>query len=498
MKKRIGYFSLSLVIVASVLFGMVIASSFNKTPAAESTEAQSTVAQAKADPQPEQMPEIRLPSFADIAERANPAVVKIDSTSIVKRQVEQPPFFNPFDWFFPPNDRYHRYRGEGEEEIPRQSGGTGFIISTDGEILTNNHVVDKADKIEVVLSNDKTYKAKVLGADPETDIALIKIDAPDPLPTIPLGDSDKLRVGDWVMAIGNPYGYAHSVTVGVVSAKGRRLTSSSFDDFIQTDAAINFGNSGGPLVNVRGEAVGINTAISVSGQNIGFAIPINLAKNILSQLKEGGRVIRGFLGIRISNITDELQQAFQLPSKEGVLVQSAEEGYPGAEAGLKPGDVILEVDGKKMNSSDQLVGTVSAKRPGEEVQIEILRDGVKKTVTAKLSERPSGEEEEGPSRQEETKPGKVGISVQNITTDVRRYYRLPSDLVGVIITDVKPTGPAAAAGLQEGDVITEINRQKVKNVAEYEKAVESAKGDIVLVYVVRGDNSFFVTIKIED
>jgi serine protease Do len=502
MKKRFGYFSLSIVIVFSVLFGMILAGSIGRTPAVQGSQAAPVESVEQA--QKSSPPGMQLPSFGDIAEKCNPAVVTVVSTDIVKMPRNH--MMDPFMWFFSPEER-ERFRGsperdrEGEEEIPQQSGGSGFIISKDGYILTNNHVVEKADKVEVILNDDEKYQAKVIGKDPETDIALIKIDVKEDLPTITLGDSERTRVGDWVMAIGNPYQLSHTVTVGVVSAKGRRLTNSSFDDFIQTDAAINFGNSGGPLVNLRGEAVGINTALSARGQNIGFAVPINLAKNILTDLKAEGRAVRGFLGIKISNITDDLVEALNLPGKEGVLVQSVEKGMPADKAGVKKGDVILEVSGRKINTSDELVGTISSFKPDSVAELLVLRDGKRQTMEARLSERPlegrAGVLPEKEPGEEGSQPGKLGLSIQNLTTETRRYFEIPSDEEGVVVAQVKPTSAAAEAGLRRGDLITEVNRRKVTNTTEFKDALEKSR-NVVLFYVLRGGDRFFVPIKIKE
>ena len=356
MNRKLQFVSLTAIVAVSVTVGMFLASGFNLTPATSANPAVASGASPAA-----------LPSFAEIAERANPAVVSITSTSMVPERGGQRGYRDPFEFFFGPNpDRRRRDEAPPSEEDPQEdsperredSGGSGFIISDDGYVLTNFHVVENASRVEVRLADDaREWKAEIIGTDEATDLALIKIDAGKKLPTIPLGDSERIRVGEWVVAIGNPLAWEHTVTVGVVSAKGRRLVGlnrdGSLDDFIQTDAAINFGNSGGPLLNIAGEAIGINTAISSQGQGIGFAIPINMAKQIMDQLKERGRVSRGYLGIQIQDINrlpPEERESFGLLEAKGAFVESAEKNLPAWTAGIRPGDAIIAVDGTRQPS----------------------------------------------------------------------------------------------------------------------------------------------------
>ena len=437
-------------------------------------------------------------SFADIAERVNPAVVSITSTETVKskgRGGRQPFHGDPFEFFFGPEQR-RRFTPEQQEE-PRLevSGGSGFLINDEGYILTNYHVVEDASKIKVNLSGDRhDYAADVVGADPSTDIALIKIKSDKKLPYLSLGDSETMRVGDWVMAVGNPLNYDHTVTVGVVSAKGRVLRDLSrdfsLDNFIQTDAAINFGNSGGPLVNMESEVVGVNTAISSVGQGIGFAVPINVAKDIMSQLKTKGKVSRGYLGIELAEITPDYQEAFALSTDKGALVNSVKPGLPAEEAGVKRGDVIVAVDGKPVESTNEVVRLVSAKEPGSSVRLTVLRSGKEVTLTAKLADRSEhiGKEVAAPARggkSEEPNERKLGVSVDDVTPEVLDKLDLPDDTKGVLVTRVSRIAEAFEKGIGEGDVILEVNRALVKSVAEYRRELGKVKeGGLVVLYVI--------------
>jgi len=442
------------------------------------------------------------PNFAEINKRVSPAVVAIYSTKVVKYSH---PFFNDdfFRFFFgnPPKEE------EQEEKI--QSGGSGFIISPDGYILTNEHVVSEADEVEVVIGKDEHIKAKVVGKDAPTDLALLKIDSKEPLPTIPLGDSDKLEIGEWVMAVGFPLAYGKTVTVGVISAKERKIgisqTTSSFENFLQTDAAINFGNSGGPLVNIRGEAIGVNTAISLRGQNIGFAVPINQFKMIEDQLKSKGKVIRGYLGVRIGDVTEEIQKAFKLKNTNGAFIQSVEKGSPAEEAGLKHGDVIIKVDNKNIEKSQDLINYISSQKPGTKVKVYAIRDGKEMDFTVKLTTRKDvGEEEEEITEKEEGEEkdiSKLGISVGELTPRYRNYYNVPQEVDGIIVLKVKKISPAYDRGLREGDVIMEANGKEIKSPKDLKKVYSSLKkGDYLNLYVYKSEGrgtSMFIVIPVE-
>src|SRR2546427_694476 len=338
------------------------------------------------------------------------------------------------------------------------------------------------------------YVAEVIGADPSTDIALIRVKTDKKLPSLSLGDSDVMRVGDWVMAVGNPLNYDHTVTVGVVSAKGRVLRDLSrdfsLDNFIQTDAAINFGNSRGPLVNMQGEVVGVNTAISSVGQGIGFAVPINVAKDIMNQLKTKGKVSRGYLGIELAEISPDLQEAFGLTTDKGALVNSVRPGLPAEEAGVKRGDVIVAVDGKPVESTNEVVKLVSAKEPGSSVRLTVQRNGKEVTLTAKLADRSEhiGKEAAAPERSgrsEEPNERRLGISVDDITPDVLDKLDLPDDTKGVLVTRVSRVAEAVEKGIGEGDGILEVNRTPVKSVSEYPRELGKVKeGGLVVLYVI--------------
>ena len=504
MKRSGQPVTLALIAAASMIFGMVVAGGLHVTTpghaAGVGADDRPLHAAARAQMAAGHTAPIGAPaSFSDIAEKVNPAVVSITSTETVKpkgRGGRAPFHGDPFEFFFGPEQR-RRFSPEQQEE-PRLevSGGSGFLISDDGYILTNYHVVEDATKIKVNLSGDRhDYIADVIGTDPSTDIALIKIKSDKRLPYLSLGDSETMRVGDWVMAVGNPLNYDHTVTVGVVSAKGRVLRDLSrdfsLDNFIQTDAAINFGNSGGPLVNLGGDVVGVNTAISSVGQGIGFAVPINVARDIMGQLKTKGKVSRGYLGIELAEITPDLQEAFGLSTDKGALVNSVKPGLPAETAGLKRGDVIVAVDGKQVDSTNEVVRLVSAKEPGSNVRLTVLRNGKENTVTAKLADRSEHIGKEAPvpaekgGRSEEPNERKLGISVDDVTPDVLDKLDLPDDTKGVLVTRVSRVSEAFEKGLGEGDIVLEINRVPVKSVAEYRRELGKVKeGGLVVLYVM--------------
>ncbi|MBW2121407.1 MAG: DegQ family serine endoprotease [Deltaproteobacteria bacterium] len=432
-------------------------------------------------------------TFARLAEKLKPAVVNISTTMVVK----QHPFFSgrpsPFGEQDPFRQFWERFfGGQMPQEFETKSLGSGVIINSQGYIVTNNHVVENAKEIVVTLSNEKDYKAKVIGKDKKTDLALIKIDAEGDLPVAPLGDSDKLKVGEWVIAIGNPFGLAETVTAGIVSAKGRVIGAGPYDDFIQTDASINPGNSGGPLFNFWGEVVGINTAIVATGQGIGFAIPINMAKAVVSQLKEKGRVVRGWLGVGIQRVTSQLAKSFGLKEPKGALVSQVFKDTPADRAGIKQGDVILEFDGKKVENFGDLPRIVASTPPGKKVSIKIWRDGKVLTLELTVAEmKEKAEVAEAPA----AKP--LGITVQDITPEIARGLGLEG-VRGVVVTDVKPRSPAAEAGIRRGDVIQEVNRKPVKDTAAFARAIEEAKGQEKILFLIRrGENSLFVTVSPE-
>jgi serine protease Do len=501
--------SFSALIGAAVVFGMVVAGSVNVTPRSEAQREATPAARPRGGG-------VLLPSFADTAQEAMPSVVSITSTDIVKGnrgRRYQNPFGegDPFEFFFgPPGGGGPNRRGQrpDDEEHKEVQGGTGFIISEDGYVVTNNHVIEGADKIEVRINNKEKYPAKLVGKDPATDLALLKIEVKQRLTPLPLGDSDRVRVGEWVMAIGDPLNFDKTVTVGVVSAKDRSgLTADaatrSFENYIQTDAAINFGNSGGPLLNTNGEVVGINTAIFRPAQNIGFAVPINTLKTILPQLRDKGKVVRGFLGINIVNVDADRAAAFDLKAQEGAFVESVEAGKPAEKAGVRPGDTIVKVDSVPVKDTRDLIGYVSSKTPGSKVQLGLVRDGRDTTVTATLAERKDEPTDEGETDNlaSDDTPGKIGMTVQELTPQLRQMQRVKTGVEGLLVVRVKEVSPAADAQIQEGDVITSVNGEKVTTTDEFGKIVGKAKkGDYLKLYIYspRGDISRFALVKIED
>jgi serine protease Do len=484
------------IIVASVAFGVIVSADLGLMRKSNAQSAPPI--QTSSGP----ITSVTIPSFADIASRVAPAVVSITSTEVVKTSSMRPRGFgiDPFDFFFPNPGNNNRRRQQApndeDDEHAQRSGGSGFIISPDGYILTNNHVVEGATKVDVHYGADEngngghTVSAKIIGRDPATDVALLKIDVGGSLPNLPLGDSDRIRKGDWAIAIGNPFQFENTLTVGVISAKGRALGLSdqtrSFENFIQTDAAINFGNSGGPLMNINGEVVGINTAIRGGGaQGIGFATPINTARRLLPQLKQG-KVTRGYLGMGIMEVTDQAKEAFNLPEAHGALVQTVEAGKPAAAAGIKPGDVIVDVDGRKVNMNRDLIDYISYLPVGSTVHLTVIRGGQRQTLTAKTAERPlEGTPEETPETPESgAARNKLGMSVQNLTGQLRQLYGIDDNLRGVVVTNVKEVSPAGDA-VSEGDVITEVQGDKVSNIDEFRAAIDRARsGQTIRMYVV--------------
>ena len=433
-------------------------------------------------------------SFADLVQKVKPAVVNISTTSTVKMPG------NPFKHFFGPDegegpfgDFFHRFFGDiPDQELKQQSLGSGFIIDKDGYIITNNHVVDGADEIKAKLADGREYKAKVIGRDQKTDLALIKISSIfKDLPAISLGDSDKMRVGDWVLAIGNPFGLEETVTQGIISATGRVIGSGPYDNFLQTDAPINPGNSGGPLINLSGEVIGINSAIIQSGQGIGFAIPSNMAKKIVSQLKEKGKVTRGWIGVSVQSVTPEIAQALGLKDTRGSLVAEVVAGGPAEAAGIKRGDVIVSFDGTEIKKTGDLPLLVAETPAGKTISVKVIRDSKEMTFTVKVTEMPEGKI---PTSSHMSSEG-LGLTVQNITPQVMSQLQL-RDKSGVVIVNVQPGSPADEAGMQVGDVIKEVNRISVKDISDYNSAMQkTGKGKPVLLLVKRANQTFYVTIQ---
>jgi len=432
-------------------------------------------------------------SFADLAEEVKHSVVNISTTQVVKGMSPHP--------FSGPNSSLRRFFGDDFFKhffgnVPRKGMkthalGSGFVISNDGLILTNNHVIKKATEIKVKLQNGKEYDAKIIGSDPKTDLALIqaKPDADFPKP-VRLGDSDVIRVGDWVMAVGNPFGLGQTVTTGIISAKGRVIGAGPYDDFLQTDAAINPGNSGGPLFNMKGQVVGINTAIIVQAQSIGFAIPVNIAKDLLPQLKSG-KIIRGWLGVMIQDITPELAGSFGLEKKEGVLISDVTDGSPAEKGGLKRGDIITGFDEKKTENAHALSRLVAATQPNKKVVIDIIRDKKEKSIKLKIGTMPQ--------KGERTLPQKAsawGLTVQNLTTELAQRLGINSGGHGVVISAVEPGSPAAESGLRTSDVIKEVNRHEIHDINDYNEALEKTnKSEGILLLIKRGRGTLYVILK---
>ena len=455
-------------------------------------------AAAMAKPAPE--------SFADLAARAGKAVVNISTVQEVQgggglRQFQQQlPDGHPFQDFF---DQFEQFFG-GRQGPPRQQSslGSGFIISKDGLVVTNNHVIEKADEVSVLLQDDETeYEAEIIGRDPETDLALLRIKADKDLPVLEFGDSDHIEVGDWVVAIGNPFGLGHTVTAGIISAKGRVIHAGPFDDFLQTDASINPGNSGGPLIDMDGKVVGINTAIVASGQGIGFAIPSAMAGRIIEQLKTGKKVRRGWLGVTIQDLDENTAKALGLPQPTGALVNSVMPGDAADKAGLKVGDVILEVNGHEIGDTSDLLKNIATLKPGEKARMVIWRDGKERTLTARLGERDVAKlKQQGPGGQpQEQTSDELGITMRSVQgADEARALGLDSPM-GLVVTNVEPGSPAAKAGLLRGDVILEVNQEPVDATEEFRSAVDKAadaKG-VVMLLVKRQGRNIFRTIPLE-
>jgi serine protease Do len=439
---------------------------------------------------------IRWNTFSDLAERLRPAVVNISTTETVRHPsvpgMRQPGNPNdPFEDFF---RRFFEGPGMGgmpPREFQRKSLGSGFIVSREGYIITNNHVVENADKVTVRLNNEHEFDAEVIGRDPKTDLALVKIEAHEKLFAVPLGDSDALKVGEWVMAIGNPFGLSHTVTTGIVSAKGRVIGAGPYDNFIQTDASINPGNSGGPLFNIRGEVVGINTAIIAGGTGIGFAVPVNMAKEVMPQLKEHGKVTRGWIGVYIQEITDDLQESLELKDRNGALVADVVDGSPADKAGVKRSDVIVAFDGKPITKMEELPRAVAATPVGKKVDLEVIRDGKSKTLEIEIGLLK--EEEEGTPGQPSGED--FGMVLQKITPELADSMNL-EERSGLLVSDIDQGGPAWEAGIRRGDIILEVNRKTVTNIQEFRAAIKSREKDRATLFLVkRSGNTLFFGVK---
>jgi len=437
-------------------------------------------------------------SFADLAEKLAPSVVNIKVTKV--ERVTGPGFIGPegFDPDSPFGEFFQHFFGnmpQGPREFRQQGAGSGFIINQDGLIVTNNHVVEGAKEVTVTLATKEEFPAKIIGRDPKTDIALVKIEPKGALLAASLGDSGRLRVGDWVIAIGNPFGLSNTVTAGIVSAKGRVIGAGPYDDFIQTDASINPGNSGGPLFNLQGEVVGINTAIIPNGQGIGFAVPVNQVKSLLPQLETKGEVTRGYLGVNVQAITPELAKSLKLKGTKGALVADVKQASPAEAAGIKRGDVLVKFDGKEIADLHALPPLVAATPVDTEVAVTVLRDGTEQTLQVKVGRLPGERaESSGPA---EPARGKWGMALRDL--DVQTAQRLGLSVSeGVLVAGVQPGSPAEKAGLRPGDVILEVNRQKVTSVKEAQaEAQKDPDARSLLVLVRRDGTSLFAALELK-
>ena len=443
--------------------------------------------------------------FAPIVQPDLPAVVYISTSKMVKTPEMQNPFgSDPFFRQFFGNPEGPQGQGQEPEQQEREHGlGSGVIVSADGYILTNNHVIDGATDIKVTLKDKRVFKAQLIGADPKGDLAVLKIDAADLTPIV-FGDSGKTQVGDFVLAIGDPFGVGETVTMGIVSATGRNsldIEDGGYEDFIQTDAAINPGNSGGALINVRGELVGINTAILTGtegggSEGVGFAIPVDMARGIMEQLVKNGKVTRGYLGIMIQEITPDLAKVFGLPSTAGALVGDVRPDGPAAKVGLQKGDIILTLNGAPVEDSRSLRLHIAGTPPGQTVQLGIQRGQTKQTYSVTLAELPA-DTKTAESTNEEAPAALSGVQVDTLTSDIAGQLNLPTDTRGVVVTAVDPSSAAAETGLQRGDVIQEVNHQSVTSVEQYNRAVKAANGQEVLLLVNKGGNTMYIAVPTE-
>ncbi len=446
-------------------------------------------------------------SFADLAERLLPAVVNISTTQVTREgkkrgpEIPQFPPGSPFEEFF--RDFLERNRPDAP---PRRvtSLGSGFVIDKTGYVVTNNHVIEEADEITVILQDDTNLKAKIVGRDAKTDLALLKVEPKKPLTALKFGNSDIVRVGDWVIAIGNPFGLGGTVTAGIISARARDIRSGPYDDYLQTDASINRGNSGGPMFNLKGEVIGVNTAIfSPSGGSvgIGFAIPSALAKNVIDQLRKHGRTRRGWLGVRIQSVTEEIAESLSLDKAEGALVAGVTEDGPAEKAGIEAGDVILRFDGKSVTVMRKLPRIVAETPIDKDVDVEIWRKGAKKIVKVAIGElKESADKKSSPPESSQKDTIKLlGLTLSSITPKLRQRYKLKENTQGVIITAVDDPSPAKKKGLRVGDVILEISQDKVTAPAEVQakvKTARSAKRKSVLLLIERQNDQRFVVLPI--
>jgi len=484
-RKTLVWVLAALLVVGSLAGGLVVAQSGRTAPAiAPATTVQSSELVG---------PQIPANGFSAIVKKTGPSVVSITSTSIMQAADDTDSLSQLFRGFpglqVPDNPQFRMPRKQ-------RAAGSGVIMTSDGYILTNHHVVDNATKVHVVLSDKREFDAKVVGGDADADIAVIKVDATG-LPAVTIGDSSRVEVGDLALAIGNPFALGQTVTMGIVSALGRTgLGIEKFENFIQTDAAVNPGNSGGALVNTRGELIGINTAIlSESGgnQGIGFAIPSNSARSLMNQIKEHGQVTRGYIGIVPQDLTPQLASSFGIKDTRGALVSFVEENSPAANGGLQRGDVIREVNGKAINDQGELRNQIADVEPGTTLSLKVLRNGAEKTLSVKVAARPVETALKTGPAPDTGSSGKLGVSVQDLNPQIARQLGLPSSVSGVVVTQVQPDSPAAEAGIQRGDVVQEVNRQPVKSASDFRIALtQSTKSVLLLIH--RDDKTIYAVV----
>jgi serine protease Do len=494
-----SFFSIAM---AAMLLGAVVTSQV-RTPTALARPAEATADPAQAVARPSAGP-IGLETFRDIARLQTPAVVNINTKKVVRRRMSDPfrDFFGDdmMDRFFGPQGRGERDR---EQQQTQRSLGSGFLVDAQGHILTNRHVVEGADQISVTLNNGKTYDAKLVGRDARTDVALLKVDITDRITHLNMGNSDQTEVGEWVMAIGNPFGLGgNSVTVGVVSYKGRnmQLQRGTGVDMIQTDAAINPGNSGGPLLNARGEVIGINTLIVTSGLSqsagVGFAVPINVAKEILPQLREKGRVIRGWMGVQIQRVNEDMARSLKMPEAKGAIISDVTDDSPADKGGLKPGDVVVGVDGRAVEDNNDLSGYIASRAPGTTVRLRVLRDGSERDISVTLGTFPEDTSDDDEDDEEEGGT-QLGMTLRELTPDVARRLDLPASAKGVVVMDVQGGSVAEDAGLQRGDVIVSVNGETVGDPEDFKGAIDKARPDgVARLRVRRGGSHTFLVLRL--
>jgi len=446
-------------------------------------------------------------TFANLAKNVSPAVVNISTEKVVKgpssgvREFFGPPSqrgpspFGPEDPFKEFFDQFQKYFGEMPKSFKSRSLGSGFIIDPSGLVITNNHVIEGAEKIKVRLAGEKEYQATVKGRDPKTDLALIQItNPPKDLSVLTLGDSDTIQVGDWVLAVGNPFGLSHTVTQGIISAKGRVIGAGPYDNFLQTDASINPGNSGGPLVNLKGEVVGINTAILATGQGIGFATPSNMAQVVIPQLKEKGKVIRGMLGVQVQTVTPELAKSFGMAEPKGALVAEVNPGTPAEKAGIQRGDIIIEFNGHPIHEMNELPRLVADTAPGTQVTVKVLREGKEKTFKLTVTELTEERQAQAPAEGKEENP--LGLRVRTLDSSLAQRFRL-KETKGVVVVLVDDGSAAADAGFRPGDLVLEVNGHAVDKVKDYQEIMgKLKKGSYARFLVKRQGKTMYLSLEI--